>query len=103
MILDPDAVEEDGRWASRSPDPVSPVLFVRVRDSVETVYEGPVYLDRPVELPGGMELSLAGVRYWSAFDTVCGRGLGALFLSAWVAVGGLCIRFLPQRTARGKS
>ncbi len=93
----PDAYLVGNRLASRSPVANNPALEVTVRDGVDTVYEGPVYLGQPVELQGGLRLKLADVRYWSRFDTVRDQGVGALFVCAWIAVGGLCVRFAPQR------
>ncbi len=99
----PEAYMVGNRLASRSPVPKNPVLAVVVRDGVDTVYEGPLYLNKPVELAGGSRLSMTGVRYWSRFDAVRDRGIGARVVCAWIAVAGLCIRFLPQRDVRGGS
>ncbi|MBM4035271.1 MAG: cytochrome c biogenesis protein ResB [Planctomycetes bacterium] len=95
--LFPDAVVEGEQLASRSPDPRNPALAVTVRDGVDAVYRGTVYLGKPVMLGNDLWLNLAGVRYWSGFDTVRDRGVGLLFASAWVAVAGLCLRFWPRR------
>lgn len=96
----PDSYMMGDRLASRSPDPKNPALAVTVRDGVDTIYNGPVYLGEPVELASGLWLEMAGVRYWSGFDVVRDLGAGALFISAWVAIAGLGIRFVPLRGMR---
>lgn len=95
--LFPDACMRGGQLASRSPDPRNPALAVTVREGVNTLYRGPLYSGKPVELGDDLRLRLAGVRYWCGFDTVRDRGTGALLASAWVAVAGLCVRFWPRR------
>ncbi|MBM4036571.1 MAG: cytochrome c biogenesis protein ResB [Planctomycetes bacterium] len=93
----PDAFPEGDKLTTRSPDPRNPALAATVRDGLDTLYRGPVYLEKPVQLRDGLWLKLAGVRYWSGFDTVRDRGVGLLFASAWAAVAGLCLRFWPKR------
>jgi cytochrome c biogenesis protein ResB len=94
--LFPDVYMVGNKLASRSPDPKSPVLAVTVRRGVDTLYEGPLYLGRQIDLGADMRLGFSGLRYWSALDVVRDCGARAVFVCAWIAVAGLCIRFMPR-------
>lgn len=98
--LFPDAFMLGNQLASHSPDPKNPAMAVIVRDGVETIFNGPVYLGQVVELGSGLRLAFGGLRYWSGFNTVRDQGSGALFVSAWAAVIGLCLRFMPRMKLR---
>ncbi|MEK7475081.1 MAG: hypothetical protein AAB152_05540 [Candidatus Coatesbacteria bacterium] len=54
---------------------------------------------RPARV-GGVEVALAGVRYWAAFRLTHEPGLRMVFASFWIAIAGAALTLLP-RVLRG--
>jgi cytochrome c biogenesis protein ResB len=96
----PDAYMEANQLHNRSPEPRNCAMAVTVREGVDTVYEGAVYLGQVVDIGGGLRLGFSDVRYWSEFDVVRDQGVAPLFISAWIAVLGLLLRYTPTITRR---
>ena len=97
----PDAVFEDGKLRTKSPEPRNPAAFVAVRRGGRAVFSGPIGRGRPIEIEKGVALGLGAPKYWSEFTVVKDSGVMLVFIGAWIVVAGLCVRFLPRR--RGKA
>ncbi|MHC4200426.1 MAG: cytochrome c biogenesis protein ResB [Planctomycetota bacterium] len=98
--LFPDAVFEEGRLRSKSPVPRNPAASVTVRRGDKVVFSGPIARGRPVEIEKGVCIGLGRPKYWSKFNVVKDRGVTFVFIGAWIATAGLCIRFLPLKRKR---
>ena len=59
-------------------------------------------MGQSVELESGLRLGFLGVRRWTGLDLVQDQGTGALFLSAWAALLGICVRFAPNLGSLGQ-
>ena len=96
----PDAVFEEGRLRSKSPVPKNPAASVAVRRGNTVVFSGPIGWGGPVEIEKGVCIGLGRPRYWSEFTVVKDRGVTLVFIGAWIATAGLCIRFLLLKRKR---
>ncbi|MHC4252333.1 MAG: cytochrome c biogenesis protein ResB [Planctomycetota bacterium] len=100
MEFFPNAVYEEGALRSKSPEPKNPAASITVRRGEEVVFSGPVARARPVEIEKGVALGLGTPRYWSELTVVKDSGVGLVFVGSWIAVAGLCLRFLPLTMKR---
>jgi len=96
----PDAIMEDGKLRTKSPVPRNPAASVVVRRDAEVVFSGPIFRARPVEFEKGVCIGLGAPRYWSKFTVVKDSGVTLVFVGAWIAIAGLCVRFLPRTMKR---
>jgi cytochrome c biogenesis protein ResB len=96
----PDAVFEDGKLRTVSPVPRKPAALVTVLRGGVEVFSGPIFRARPVEFEKGVCIGLGMPKYWSEFTVVKDSGVTLVFVGAWIAVAGLCVRFLPLTMKR---
>ncbi|MHC5054415.1 MAG: cytochrome c biogenesis protein ResB [Planctomycetota bacterium] len=91
----PDATVDGDGLRNLSPIPRNPAALVVVQQAGHTLYSGPAMLGRLVEYTPGVCVALGRPRYWVEFSVVKDSGAWLVLTGAWIAVAGLCVRFIP--------